>query len=171
MRYICGNHMHVALAAVHYHADVVDSNAVRAVIHIDVVAARFYVRVAAERAWEYIQDFLLSTGPRLGDNLPQTAGDVVSRPADRLALPVDHRRYRFKVFGKINEHGGVDDNGIAMRAANTILIISIQHFPVHPLSRQADYPRTCRPYICSTTHARLGKTVGYSASQPSRRSL
>ena len=163
--------MHVALAAVHYHADVVDSNAVRAVIHIDVVAARFYVRVAAERAWEYIQDFLLSTGPRLGDNLPQTAGDVVSRPADRLALPVDHRRYRFKVFGKINEHGGVDDNGIAMRAANTILIISIQHFPVHSLSRQADHPRTCRPYICSTTHARLGKTVGYSASQPSRRSL
>lgn len=136
-----------------------------------VVAARFYIRVAAERAWEYIQDFLLSTGSGLGDNLPQTFGNVVSRPTDRLALPVDHRRYRFKVFGKVDELGGVDDNGIAIRAANTIPIISTQHFPVHPLSRQADHPRTCRPYICSTTLVRLGKTVGYSASQPSRRSL
>lgn len=48
---VWANHVHVTLATVHYHADVVDSNAVRVIIHIYVVAARFYIRVAAERAW------------------------------------------------------------------------------------------------------------------------
>lgn len=46
--------MHVALAAVHYHADVVKGVSVLIVHDGDVVSGRLYVRVAAKRARKYI---------------------------------------------------------------------------------------------------------------------
>lgn len=42
------DHMHVALATVHYHADVVEGVSVLIVHDVDVVSGRLYVRVAAK---------------------------------------------------------------------------------------------------------------------------
>lgn len=54
--------MHVALAAVHYHADVLDGVSLSIVPNIDVVSGRLYVSVATKGAWKYIQDSFLSAG-------------------------------------------------------------------------------------------------------------
>lgn len=77
------------------------------------------------------------------DYLPQAFGYIVSNAADRLALPVNRTRYRLKVISELNEVGGVDGNGIAMRALDAVTISSIKHLPVHPLSRQSVPHRTC----------------------------
>lgn len=55
--------MHIALAAVHYHADVVDGVPLGIVPHIDVVSGRLYVSIATKGAWKYIKDSFLSAGP------------------------------------------------------------------------------------------------------------
>ena len=91
--------MHIALAAVHYHAGILDGVPLGIVPHIDVVSGRLYVRVAAKGAWKYIQNIFLSAGSRLTDYLAQALGDIVSCAADSPTLPVHRTRYRFKVFG------------------------------------------------------------------------
>lgn len=161
--------MHIALAAVHYHADVVDGVPLGIVPHIDVVSGWLYVRVAAKGAWKYIKNIFLSAGSRLTDYLAQALGDIVSCAADSPTLPVHRTRYRFKVFGDSDELDGVYDDRIAMRAMDTVTIISIKHLPVHSLSRQSDL-RACMSYSCSTKHAKRGKMAGCSASRPNRRS-
>lgn len=54
--------MHVALAAVHYHADAIKGIPVLIVPDVDVVSGRLYVSVAAKGAWKYIQNSFLSAG-------------------------------------------------------------------------------------------------------------
>lgn len=161
--------MHIALAAVHYHADVVDGVPLGIVPHIDVVSGWLYVRVAAKEAWKYIKNIFLSAGSRLTDYLAQALGDIVSCAADSPTLPVHRTRYRFKEFGESDELDGVYDDRIAMRAMDTVTISGIKHLPVHSLSRQSDL-RACMLYSCSTKHAKRGKTAGCSASRPNRRS-
>lgn len=140
------------------------------IVHdVDVVSGRLYIRVTAKRARKYIQNDFPSARPCLADYLTQTFGNIVSNAADRLALPVDRTRNRFKVISKLNEVGEVDDNGIAMHAVDAVTISSIKHFPAHSLMRQAAHNRTCTSDICSTTRARRGKTAGCSGHQPSRR--
>lgn len=57
------DHMHVALATVHDHADAIKGVSVLIVPDVDVVSGRLYVSVAAKGAWKYIQDSFLSAGP------------------------------------------------------------------------------------------------------------
>lgn len=119
--------MHVALTAVHYHADAIKGVSVPIVPDVDVVTGRLYVSVAAKGSWENIQNVFLSAGSGLADNLPQALGNVVSSAADSLALPAHRTRYRFEVFGKTQEVGGIDDNGISMHAVDSVPIGGIKH--------------------------------------------
>lgn len=135
--------MHVALATVHYHADVVKGVSVLIVHDVDVVSGRLYVRVAAKRARKYIQNDFPSARPRLADYFTQAFGNIIPNTADRLALPVYRTRNRLKVIRELNEIGGIDDDGIAMRSADAVATSSIKHFPVHPLTRQTNPHRTC----------------------------
>lgn len=131
--------MHVALAAVHYHADVIKGVSILIVPDIDVVSGGFDVSVAAKGARENIRNAFLSAGLGLADYLAQALGDIVSRSADRLALPVHRARNRFKVFGEPDEVCGLDDNRIALYATNTVYIIGIKHFPLHSLHHQDNW--------------------------------
>lgn len=137
------DHMHVALATVHYHADVVKGVSVLIVHDVDVVSGRLDVRVAAKRARKYIRNDFPSARPRLADYFTQALGNIIPNTAERLALPVDRTRNRLKAIRELNEVGGVDDDGIAMRSADTISTSIIKHFPVHPLRRQTNPHRTC----------------------------